>query len=120
MKNIKLMTSVILGILVGMWFTIAEHSAWWMAIISILTAIGCFGWVSNHVEKTVLWVLAMIACFLGARFIGLPFVAFVATVWVGLISATFAVAAGAFKALGLVGGLIIVVLIIMFLKGLVS
>lgn len=120
MKNIKLMTSVILGILVGMWFTIAEHSAWWMAVISIFAAIGFFIWVSNRVENTALWIFAMIACFFAVRLVGLPVVDFIATIWIGIIAGAFAVAAGAFKALGLVGGLIIVVLIIMFLKGLVS
>lgn len=120
MKNIKLMTSVILGSLVGMWFTIAEHSAWWMAVISIFAAIGFFIWVSNHVEKTVLWVLAMIACFFAVRLVGLPVVDFIATIWIGIIAGAFAVAGWAFKTIGVIGGVIIVILIIIFIKGLVS
>ena len=120
MKNIKLMTSVILGSLVGMWFTIAEHSAWWMAVISIFAAIGFFIWVSNRVENTALWIFAMIACFFAVRLVGLPVVDFIATIWIGIIAGAFAVAGWAFKTIGVIGGVIIVILIIIFIKGLVS
>ena len=120
MKNIKIMTSFVLGILVGMWFTIAEHSAWWMTVISILAAIGCFVWVSNRVENITLWIFAMIVCFFAVRLVGLPVVDFIATIWIEIITGALAVAGWAFKTLGIIGGVIIVALIIVFIKGLVS
>ena len=120
MKITKLVTSFCLGIVTAVWYTVAEHSAWWMAIISILTAIGCFVWVSKHVEKTALWVLAMIACFFAVRFVGISIIDFIATEWIGIIAGALDISGWAFKTIGVIGGVIIVILIIIVIKGLVS
>ena len=120
MKTARVVTSVILGVVTATWYIIAEQPRWWIAIICIITSMCTFAWANNRVKNIILWVLAMIVCALAIRFAGLPFVEFATTLWAGILAGAMAVVGWAFKAIGLVGGVVMLIIVILVIKAVVS
>ena len=117
----KRVISTFIAILAAILFIIADHTPWWAAIFCIAATIGCFAWVTTKTENnTWLWVLAMVAAFFAARYVALPVFGFIATIWGGILSVAASIIGWGFGALGIVGGVIVLVIVVAWLKNLFS
>ena len=119
-KEARSIFFLIISILTAIWFVIADHTVWWMAILLGFASYGCFSWTNQKVSKTGWWLVAMIVCIVAVRFAALPIIEFLILIWVGIIAAAFAVIGWGFKDLGIVGGVIILLLVGLFLRNLVK
>lgn len=120
MKTARRITTAACSIACTLWFALATHEKWWLAIVLGLVAFGLFYWVTSKVAKIWLWIPAMIVAILAVRFVVLPVMAFLLLIFFGAIGAAFAAIGWGFKTLGLIGGLIFALIVIIFLKNLFS
>ena len=120
MKTAKSITIIVLGIFAAIWFIIADHTTWWLAILLVPASVGCFYWLDGLGTRTWVRVLIMVAGFFAIRFIALPFLAFVLLVGIGAIFAGIGAIGWGFKTLGIGGGLVFGIIVVLILKKIFS
>lgn len=121
MKNIiRSWLPAVLGTIIGILYAMKEKAVWWEWILILLISIGSFYLIAQKCNKTWTYILGMCAGIFLIRFLALPVMMYcLGVVWLIAVAA-FKVVIWGFGALGIIGGVIILVLVGMFLKSLFS
>lgn len=120
MKFLRSWIPSLLGVFTGIWYAAQEPLVWWECIIAILIAIACFYWTAQLCSKVWMMVAVLALGMLVIRFIAIPFILFCIEVVIWVISAAISVIGWGFGTLGLIGGVILLIIVLLFLKGLFS
>ena len=120
MKMIRSYMPAILGVVVAVVYAITKKMVWWDTILAILIAIGCFYGLAQRCDKTWTWILAMGVGIFLIRFVAIPVFIYCLEVVILILTAALKVVGWGFSANGIIVGIIILVLVLMFLKALFS
>lgn len=116
----KMIIPIIAGAGMTLWFALVQTLAWWELIVVFATAFGSFWWTDSKCKKLWVKIPAMIACAILLRYLILSVALIVATIWIGVISAACSIIGWGFGALGITGGIIILLIVALVIKKLCS
>lgn len=121
MKNIiRSWLPAVVGAIIGICYALKESAAWWEWILILLISIGCLYLIKEKCTKPWTYILGMCLGIFLVWFLAIPIFMYCAgVVWLIAVAA-FKVVIWGFGALGIIGGVIILVLVIMILKAIFS